>query len=100
MISPKKTIPLKLTRTISFGEDLVSFKDEISRGSDHLQLKYLKATSSISMHSPSAKQDRLRMLAQEDEAAKEWANIINQGGTISIYWKCQDGNIIFEQANR
>lgn len=84
MIRPSKTLPCTLERCVTSSTHQLKIKDTICAGKGMPPLRALFPTQDISVHSPSARQDRASLVSSKNWNQETGAVTLNKRGQISI----------------
>jgi hypothetical protein len=91
MIAPRRPLPLRLDRDIRLEGDAVVVTDRLVLGAGLEAVERLAVAGQISMHSPSARQDRAAVVGFPDAVLGEARKRLAAGSAVEIRWRCPAG---------
>jgi hypothetical protein len=102
MIAPRATLTLAMTRTVSVTDSEVLIRDQISP-QGKVALRGIDVTTTITMHSPSARQDKAESFSLDAALRKRVVAQLNAGQTIALNWVLRPdaaAHVEIDEANR
>jgi hypothetical protein len=84
MIRPARRLPVTLTRRVSYASGEIAVIDELVVA-HRLDVRALRSTTEVAMHSPSARFDRARPLFPGGDDPS-WAETLSKTGRLTIRW--------------
>jgi hypothetical protein len=84
MVAPVRPLSLSLERVVRVDEHAVRITDKVIPGSGLGELSSLSVAATVSMHSPSGRQERARSVALSAETSVAVAKRLSAGRTVTI----------------
>lgn len=84
MVAPVRPLSLRLERVVRVDEHAVRITDKVIPGADLGELSTLSVAATVSMHSPSGRQERARSVALSAETSVAVAKRLSAGRTVTI----------------
>ncbi|MGI9302570.1 MAG: hypothetical protein ACR2RB_07680, partial [Gammaproteobacteria bacterium] len=87
MIAPTRSAPIVLTRVLKMEKQTCVIEDQVRPPRGGLPIDDLQVTETVTMHSPSARNDLARSFRLSDSARDTAVGLLRNGDTVLIVWK-------------